>query len=251
MDKFKKKKENFYTYGKAVNLYEPFKLLEREFDITLNQNCYYIFRFDGKHMTQDFKIKNEPIHKEFFKTMKDTFKEFCTPDKRILFAYSYSDEISILIKTDLKNTRYRLEKLLSLYSSEISVLFYKNSLQNHLQTKKIYVFDARAIKIEREQIKDYFIARQAFAIDRYVMKLKNKYNINPQFKISTQVIKALKEKGVLYETLPLEHRYGLIYHAKKEIKSFEFVAKEALLLNFLFGDEIKKENKKGKTKKIN
>ena len=29
MDKFKKKKENFYTYGKAVNLYEPFKLLER------------------------------------------------------------------------------------------------------------------------------------------------------------------------------------------------------------------------------
>ena len=102
-----------------------------------------------------------------------------------------------------------------------------------------------------EQIKDYFIARQAFAIDRYVMKLKNKYNINPQFKISTQVIKALKEKGILYETLPLEHPYGLIYHAKKEIKPFEFVAKEALLLNFLFGDEIKKENKKGKTKKIN
>ena len=57
--------------------------------------------------------------------MKDTFKEFCTPDKRILFAFSYSDEISILIKTDLKNARYRLEKLLSLYSSEISVLFIK------------------------------------------------------------------------------------------------------------------------------
>ena len=129
MDKFKKKKENFYTYGKAVNLYETFKLLEREFDITLDPNCYYIFRFDGKHMTQDFKIKNEPIHKEFFKTMKDTFKEFCTPDKRILFAYSYSDEISILIKTDLSGSSISpyIHFTNSFIVSVLKLLFFKYS----------------------------------------------------------------------------------------------------------------------------
>lgn len=87
-----------YSYGYAKKLYQTFKMKEEEFDIKLEKDRFYIIRFDGSGMTAGFKIKGMAINKKFFDTMKNTFYEFCESTENVIFGYSFSDEISILIK---------------------------------------------------------------------------------------------------------------------------------------------------------
>ncbi len=176
--KQKSKIREKYSYGYALDLYKPFKKDEEKFNYKFEKDKLYIVRFDGKHMTRDFKKKKEPINEEFFKTMKDTFYSFCSSKKNILFAYSFSDEISILIKGPDDNTSddSRIEKILSLYASELSVLFYRSAQYRNFQLKRNSIFDARII--QPNSITKYFIARQAFAIDKYIMQLKGKFEID-------------------------------------------------------------------------
>ncbi|MDE5714897.1 MAG: tRNA(His) guanylyltransferase Thg1 family protein, partial [Anaeroplasmataceae bacterium] len=139
--KQKKHLKKNYCHNHAVNLYQPFKILEKEFNLSLEPNSYYILRFDGKSMTKDYKIKNEPINDVFFKTMKETFKQFCLNKLSIIFAYSFSDEISILIRSSSSDEdECRIQKLISLYSSEISVLFFKNAKEFNLTLKRDSLF---------------------------------------------------------------------------------------------------------------
>lgn len=184
-------------------------------------------------MTRDFKKKKEPINEEFFKTMKKTFYSFCSSKKNILFAYSFSDEISILIKgsNNDKIEDVRIEKKLSLYASELSILFYRNALDNNLSLKRNCIFDARIL--QPKAIDKYFIARQAFAIDKFLMQLKGKYDIDYKLNTSKEVLKELEKKNINYNEFPSEHRYGLIYYYKGEIKSFEFQALHCRLKKLL------------------
>ncbi len=229
-----------YSYGYALKLYEPFKNDEEKFNYKFEKDKLYIVRFDGKHMTRDFKKKKEPINEDFFKTMKKTFYSFCSSKKNILFAYSFSDEISILIKgpNDNKAEDARIEKILSLYASELSILFYKNALDDNLSLKRNCIFDARII--QPKAIDKYFIARQAFAIDKFLMQLKGKYGIYYKLNTSKEVLKELEKRNIKYDELPSEHRYGLIYHYKEKIKSFEFQSQLWKLKKLLYLSHNKK-----------
>lgn len=213
-----------YSLGYANSLYKPFKLKEKDFNIILNNKNYYVLRFDGKDMTAGFKIKHKAINEVFFNTMKDTFNEFCQSYRFILFGYCFSDEISILIKAtqNAHADHNRIEKLLSLMSSKLSLIFYRNAQKNNLNLKnKDWVFDSRIIKLETNQINNYFLARQAFAIDKYIMQLKGEYKIDYTLNKSNQVIEELKNKNINYEDLPKEYRYGLMNLKGEEITPFE------------------------------
>ncbi len=234
-----------YSYGYALELYKPFKKDEEKFNYKLEKNIFYIVRFDGKHMTRDFKKKKEPINEEFFKTMKKTFYSFCSSKKNILFAYSFSDEISILIKgsNNDKIEDVRIEKILSLYASELSILFYRNALDNNLSLKRNCIFDARII--QPTSTHKYFIARQAFAIDKFLMQLKGKFELDYKINTSEEVLKELEKKNINYNDFPSEHRYGLIYHSKGKIKSFEFQSQKDKLKKLLkFNLQDKRKRKK-------
>ncbi len=241
--KQRSKTKEKYSYGYAFEMYQPFKHDEEKFNLKLEKDIYYIVRFDGKDMTKDYKINKEPINEEFFKTMKNTFYSFCSSKKNILFAYSFSDEISILIKGSDDNTSddSRIEKILSLYASELSVLFYRTALNNKLNSTKNNIFDARII--QTKSIYRYFIARQAFAIDKYIMQLKGKFKIDYRINTSNEVLKELEKKDIKYNEFPAEYRYGLIYHSKEKLESFEFQGqplKLKKLLNYSIRKKIKR-----------
>lgn len=226
-----------YSYGYAKYLYQTFKMKEEEFDIKLEKDRFYIIRFDGSGMTVGFKIKGMAINKNFFDTMKNTFSEFCESTENVIFAYSFSDEISILIKGggEEESDNVRIEKLLSLLSAKLSLMFQSNSQKNELDLKNQYwMFDARIIKLKNEEVVEYFLARQAFAIDKYVMQLKGEYKINYKLNTSKEVLPLLKEKGIDYEKLPLDYRYGLLYSKGGFQKSFEFEINKELLSNLCF-----------------
>ncbi|MDE6408551.1 MAG: tRNA(His) guanylyltransferase Thg1 family protein, partial [Anaeroplasmataceae bacterium] len=179
----------------------------------------------------------------FFKTMKAIFKAFCSTKPNIIFAYSFSDEISILIKgTSSKNSiTARVEKILSLYASELSVLFYKTAKENNLELKRDSLFDARILKVEKDKIVKYFCSRQAYAICNFLQLLRDKYNIDRNIIQSFEIISELEKKNVFYYKQPPEYRFGLIYSPKKKIPSFEFV-NNLPILESLITNQLEKVN---------
>ena len=224
-----------YSCGYANDLYKPFKLKERKFDLRLKQGVYYIIRFDGKEMTAAFKIKHTPINEVFFNTMEETFKNFCKSTSSVLFAFSFSDEISILIKANEnpRSDNNRLEKLLSLLSGKLALLFYHSAKKYKLDLQnKDWVFDARIIEVSKEEVPNYFLARQAFAIDKYIMQLKGEHHIYYQLNTSQDVLSELEKIGVHYDQLPKKYRYGLVYRKNKELESFDFDTNRELLCNY-------------------
>lgn len=214
-----------YSYDYAQEKYRPFKQKEKQYDFRLQPNCYYIIRFDGKGMTKGFKIKHQAINKPFFDTMEDTFNVFCKSTENVLFGYSFSDEISILIRgnNNYEDDNNRIEKLLSLLSGKLALTFYRNAHKHSLDMYgKDWIFDARIIHISKKEIVNYFLARQAYAIDKYIMQLKTENDIDYKYKTSKVVLSKLKEKGVIYENLPEQYRYGLVYSPTIVSQSFEF-----------------------------
>lgn len=220
-----------YSYGYATEKYERFKQKEKQFDLKLKSNCYYIIRFDGKGMTKGFKIKRQAINIPFFETMKDTFIEFCISNPNILFGFSFSDEVSILIRrNENDNDDNRIEKLLSILSGKLALAFYRNAQKHKLYlNNKDWVFDARIIQLNNLEVVNYFLARQAYAIDKYIMQLRTEHNIGFRPNTSRSILSKLNKIGIIYENLPEEYRYGLIYSPIKNIPPFEFDTDQSLL----------------------
>ena len=236
-------KINNYSYPSADRHYSTYKKLEQEFNIILEADSYYIVRFDGKGMTKDYKQNNHTMDVNFYKTMKETFKTFCQSKKNILFAYSYSDEISILIKgtSSKKSIHSRLEKILSLYSSELSILFYKTAIKNNLNLKSS-IFDARLIKVKKENIGKYFCLRQEYAICDFLQQLRDKHKISDSIKQAKDIINELKKKKVYYYNHPAEYRFGIVYSPQRKIPPFEFAKNLDALEKIIDIDQLEKVN---------
>lgn len=231
-----------YSYGYAQEKYKPLKQKEEKYNLKLGKGKYYIIRFDGKEMTAAFKIDHQAINKPFFDTMGDTFNEFCKSTQNVIFGYSFSDEISILIRggSNSNSQNNRIEKLLSLLSGKLTLMFYRNAQKNELNLQnRDWLFDARIIHLDKPEVIDYFLARQAYAIDKYLMQLKAENHIDYKLHTSETVIPALKLKGVYYENLPQKYRYGLIYSPNKFLSPFEFDANLSQLQQLCFSKQNK------------
>ena len=71
-------------------------------------------------------------------------------------------------------------------------------------------------------------------IDKYLKQLKGEKEITLTLNKSKEIIDALKEKGINYENLNPEHKYGLIYSAiQKDIQSFEFKGDQSKLSSLI------------------
>lgn len=231
-----------YSYGYAQEKYRPLKQKEEKYNLKLGKGNYYIIRFDGKEMTAAFKIDRQAINKPFFDTIEETFNEFCKTTQNVIFGYSFSDEISILIRggCNSNSQNNRIEKLLSLLSGKLSLMFYRNAQKNNLDLQsRDWVFDARIIHLDKNEVIDYFLARQAYAIDKYLMQLKAENHIDYKLHTSETVISALKLKDVHYENLPQKYRYGLIYSPDKILSPFEFDANLLQLKQLCFSKQNK------------
>jgi hypothetical protein len=237
MEKNAKEKYS-YGYAKATN--KPFKEKEEQFNYKLKNGKYYIIRFDGKEMTAGFKEKGRAINQEFLRVMKAVLNEFCKINN-LSFAYSFSDEISILIRGNNQGKRekqlednQRMEKLLSIYSGQLALLFHKYAQKFDLDLQnKLWVFDARIIELEKAEVFEYFKARQAFAIDKFLTQFKGEKKIDYKLHTSTAIIDAVKVIGILYEDIPSDYKYGLVYSKFGE-GGFEFDGNEEKFNRYCF-----------------
>jgi tRNA(His) 5'-end guanylyltransferase len=114
---------------------------------------FIIVRLDGRGFTRLTKEKlslEKPFDLKFSQAMIDTTKHLFTIGFRVLYGYTQSDEISLLIHKDDHTFSRKVRKINSVLAGEASAFF-------SLQFQEICVFDCRTISIpNREMIADYF-----------------------------------------------------------------------------------------------
>lgn len=208
-----------YNIHRAQYNYSFFKSNEKIFNLRLKIGSYYIIRFDGKGMTRAFRKHREL----FFEVMKATFYRFCTDSfvqdyfREILFAYSFSDEISLLFRH--YDDRNRTQKILTLMTSKMTLVFYKTAHELGLDLcDKDWLFDARILGVQRHEFESYFMVRQSFAICGYITELCEQLGIG--FASTSKTLQVASDFG---KHIVKEHLLGLIY-AREQSETFEFYA---------------------------
>lgn len=215
---------------------------EEKYDITLDKDKVYVLRFDGVHMTKNFLGKQE-FKIPFLKTMSQTLSLVMNEHKELKFAYSYSDEISIVLEdTILEKYEYRLEKIISIFTSELSMAFFKSAQEQMLPLGgKLRSFDCRIIELEDiNELKKYFISRQAFSISCHLARLRYQY-LGANFPDNSDlIIEELLKYGIDYYKINKKERYGIIWANKTLLAAYEFVAATPVLYHQILGDDTRK-----------
>ena len=224
-----------YTHKYAMQLNEEIVSHEDTYNIILDSDKLYVLRFDGVRMTKNF-LGNPDSRTPFFKTMKDTLQCFMENNLNLKFAYSFSDEISIfLTKEVLEEYKYRLEKIISIYSSQIGFIFGAKAIKNKLNLDgKIRAFDCRIIEFDNiYEVREYFVSRQVFQISSHFLRLK--YQYVPKLKATnTEIIKVnLKSHGIDYDKFSKAEKYGFLYVEDCFQQAYEFLEDREKLMRQL------------------
>ncbi len=197
-----------YSYGYAKTTYD--KLIQYEITSTIKElrnEEVLIIRLDGKGLTERFKDEKELFLPEFHLAMRrvlENIKKYCP---FIEFAYSYKDEVSFLLNKEYiatnKKYKNRLEKILPIISGYVSAMFsqYISRKFKEFQTEA-FAFDARIIILPKDMLKDYFHARQSFAMGAFIDRVCSFYKLPVEKRNLSEVIKALKEIGKDWDKFP-------------------------------------------------
>ena len=198
-----------------------------------------IIRLDGCHFHTFAKKFDKPFDTVFAKTMQDTTKYLCEKIQGVKFAYTESDEISLLLidydRNDLaKQTEawfdYRVQKIVSVAASLATAAFNKFFALNipedisESENQKLFnaykkaidecaTFDARAFNLPKDEVVNYFIWRQTDAIRNsksalgqanYSQKVLNGLSSN-------QVVEKCREElGIDWDNFKGEQKWGSI-----------------------------------------
>jgi len=146
----------------------------------LMRRCPVVIRIDGKAFHTYTRGFDRPFDELLIKTMQETSKYLCENIMGCMFAYTQSDEISLLL-IDYKRLEssawfdYEVQKMCSVSASMATMafnrFFFKNIqnevLKEHTKFYEVYLnvlgkamFDARVFNIPKEEVANYFYWRQ-------------------------------------------------------------------------------------------
>ena len=190
-----------YSYSYAITTYEKFIQYEVSMQVpSIEADESLIVRLDGKGLTARFKRENELFLSDFHLAMKRVMENIKKYFPYVTFAYSFKDEISLLINkeqiehsSDFQN---RIEKVLPILSGYISAMF-SQYISKRLKTSpcEAFTFDARIIILPTSQLKDYFHSRQAFAMSGFIDRICSFKHLTLESRTFSNVKKALKDIG--------------------------------------------------------
>lgn len=190
-----------YSYGYAKSTYEELEQYEVSMQVPpVEADESIIVRLDGKGLTARFKSDTELFLSEFHLAMKITMENIKKYCPYVRFAYSFKDEISLLLDKEYvennKDFQNRIEKLLPILSGYMSAMF-SQYIHKKLKTSpcEAFAFDARIIIIPTIKIKDYFHSRQAFAMSGFIDRICTFKHLSPHSHTLSNVKQALKDVG--------------------------------------------------------
>lgn len=194
----------------------------------LTRRTPVILRVDGKAFHTYTRGLNKPFDEYLMYDMIETTKYLCSKIQGAKCGYVQSDEISILL-TDYDNLQtsawfdYEVQKMCSIAASQAASYFMKMRLlgmsQNY-QSKTIPVeeidemrladFDCRAFNIPKEEVTNYFLARQKDAVKNSISMLAQSLYPHKQLhgKNTNQMQEMCFQKGINWNDLHYSKKRG-------------------------------------------
>lgn len=177
------------------NLGDRMKEYESVSQHTFIKRMPVIIRLDGKNFskyTKSFKVKT-PLNifsMSFHFIMLETMKFLCKNIQNVRFAYTQSDEISLLLcDWNTHETQQcfggKQSKIESISASLATAIFNREALEySNGEKSDLAMFDSRAFNLPKEEVTNYFIWRQKDAI-------RNSINNCGQFHFSPKRLNGL------------------------------------------------------------
>lgn len=147
---------------------------ERPYEFIVVPRSPVIVRLDGKAFHNLTKFLDRPFDVDFHNTMVQTTHALMREMQNAVFAYTQSDEISILLNTwkTLKTETWfgnRIQKIASVSSSIATAAFnYNLNYGNPNLRSKVNqpwaIFDSRVFALPINEVQNYFIWRQNDAV---------------------------------------------------------------------------------------
>ena len=204
-----------------------------------------IIRIDGKAFHTFTKNFKKPFDAVLSNSMINTAKYLLENVEGCVFAYTQSDEISLLLKNDQTNETNawfdnNLSKIISLSASMATLAFNKHFEEEvdefcwNIDTKieqayftsleKGAMFDSRAFVIPENEIVNYFIFRQQDCVRNSIqMVAQANFSHKELQKLDCDQLqeKLFQEKGINWgEDIPTEYKRGVaIYKKQVEVET--------------------------------
>lgn len=140
----------------------------------LTRRTPVIIRLDGKAFHTYTKGLDKPFDEGLISDMEETTKFLCENIQGVRIGYCQSDEISLLL-TDYEQLDtqawfdYNVQKIVSISASMATAKF--NELRSKRGIEKLAYFDSRVFSIPKEEICNYFKARQRDAVKNSISML--------------------------------------------------------------------------------
>lgn len=211
------------------------RVYERSLDQVLLPELYMVARLDGNRFTRLTKeiCKYEaPFDVRFRDAMIETLKALMTYGFRVVYAFTESDEISLLFHPDENAYGRKVRKYNSLLAGVASAAF-------SAETGERGIFDCRMIPLPTiERVEDYFQWRQEDAhrnsLNSHCYWLLRKQGKNEREATAMLEKKSIAFKnellfqnGINYDKLPSWQKRGIgVYWETKEITGFNPVKNE-------------------------
>ena len=211
---------------------------EQSLDRTILEGIYIVARLDGHGFTRLTKREwnlEAPFDIRFRDAMIETAKHLMDCGFRMVYGYTQSDEISVLLHLKDETFGRKDRKLISLLASEASVAF-------SMYSSHAAVFDNRLIPLpSMENVVDYFRWRQEDAHRNslnshcyWLLRKEGASAADAQKRLSgitnNEKKEILFERGVNYNDFPLWQKRGVgMYFRKEQRKGFNPKTEETTL----------------------
>ena len=226
--------------------------------IHLMHRCPVAIRLDGRAFHTFTKGFQKPFDEILMKSMQETMQYLCENIQGCVFGYTQSDEITFIL-VDYKNLTssawfdYEVQKVCSIAASmatmafnnifskyvkkfDLELAYNDNGIDTEENRKllEIYtkavnkgaMFDARCFNIPKEEVANLIYWRQLDAMRNSVQAVgqANFSHKELQGKSCADIKEMLKEKGIDWDSLPLECQRGSCC-----VKNFISVKKEQII----------------------
>lgn len=198
------------------------KMYESNTDFRLNDNSWVVIRLDmkgGHNFTRNFE---KPFDYMFIRWMKETAKYLCENIQNACFAYTQSDEISIIMYNGWREETdawfaNRIQKIVSVSASMATMKF--NSLASgSIRRLNNAIFDARAFSVlDMTEAKNYLFWRQLDFMKNSVQMLARSLMSHKQAmnKSVLELKDMLDDMGHPWDGIKTNYKYGSAIYKQK------------------------------------
>ena len=228
--------------NKKDTLGDRMKQYEECYNLRMTRHLPIIVRIDGRAFHSWTRRMNctKPFDERLMEMMAQTAKSLCENIEGCVFAYTQSDEISLLLRDDLSPFcspwfDKRLQKVTSLSASMAT--YYFNSV-NMFEKKLPAFFDSRAFVLPKEEVRSYFIWRQNDATKNSLSMLAQSLYKHTELagKKRDDLMELCWQKGQNWNNLSIPKKRGFAVYRKPVVISGKFG--EVTRMKFLIDSEI-------------